>query len=204
LHAALQTLSIEILFYLKLCTQLMHKRMGDKVKQDEAISIEQMLALMDVFERDWEKIMKDKHRTGDQVREVLFPALFSVLAYCGALRGEEVPLMDLEATKEFTGSGLEHPDEAKRHGVIALHGRFKNELGENCHLMPIVQVTDYSGLTPVKWMQRMFDWYAEIGISRGPVFRKSDGTRARQSQFGFSILSRLVQVSEEHNTSHSV
>jgi hypothetical protein len=39
----------------------MHKRMGDKVKQDEAISIEQMLALMDVFERDWEKIMKDKH-----------------------------------------------------------------------------------------------------------------------------------------------
>jgi hypothetical protein len=40
------------------------------------------------------------------VQEVLFPALFSVLAYCGALRGEEVPLMDLEATKEFTASGM--------------------------------------------------------------------------------------------------
>jgi hypothetical protein len=31
----------------------MHKRMGDSVKQDEAISIEQMLALMEMFEKDW-------------------------------------------------------------------------------------------------------------------------------------------------------
>jgi hypothetical protein len=174
----------------------MHKRMGDKVKQDEAISIEQMVALMDVFERDWEKVMKDKHRTDNQVREILFPALFSVLAFCGALRGEEVPLMDLESTREFTMSGLEHPDVAKRHGVIALHGRFKNELGEKCHLMPIVPVTN-SGLTPVKWIQRMLEWYAETGVTRGPVFRKADGTRARQTQFSFSIWSRLVKVSEE-------
>jgi hypothetical protein len=177
----------------------MHKRMGDEVKQDEAISIEQMVVLMDVFERDWEKVMKDKQRAGNQVREALFPALFSVLACCGALRGEELPLMDLEATREFAGSGLEHPDEAKRHGVIAFHGRFQNELGENCHLMPIVQVTN-SGLTPVKQMQRMFAWCAETGVTRGPVFRKADGTRARQIQFSCSTLSRLVKVSEEHPT----
>ena len=174
----------------------MHKRMGDSVKQDEAISIEQMLALMEVFERDWQKVTKDKRSTLNQVREVLFPALFSVLAFCGALRGEEVPLMDLEATKEFTACGLEHPDAKKRHGVIALHGRFKNELGENCHLMPVVPVTD-SGLMPTKWMERMFDWYADRGVTRGPVFRKDDGMRARQTQFSFSIWNRLVQVSRE-------
>jgi hypothetical protein len=103
----------------------MHKRMGDSVKQDEAISIEQMLALMEMFERDWQKVMADRNRTAGQVREILFPALFSVLAYCGALRGEEVPLMDLEATKEFTASGMEHTEEEKKHGVIALHGRLK-------------------------------------------------------------------------------
>ena len=95
----------------------MQKRMGDSVKQDEAISIEQMLALMEMFERDYEKVMKDKHRSNDQVREVLFPALFAILAFCGALRGEEVPLMDLEATKEFTSCGLDHPDESKRHAA---------------------------------------------------------------------------------------
>jgi hypothetical protein len=47
------------------------------------------------------------------VREVLFPALFSILAYCRAFQGEEVPLMDLEATKEFIATEMEHPDENK-------------------------------------------------------------------------------------------
>jgi hypothetical protein len=104
--------------------------------------------------------------------------------------------MDLEATKEFTSCGLEHPDESKRHGVVALHGRFKNELGENCHLMPVVLVTD-SGLMPTKWMQRVLDWHGKLGVTRGPVFRNNNGMRARQTQFSFSIWSRLVKVSEE-------
>lgn len=33
--------------------QGMHKRMGDVTKQDEAISVELMGALMDEFEKDW-------------------------------------------------------------------------------------------------------------------------------------------------------
>jgi hypothetical protein len=123
-------------------------------------------------------------------------ALFGVLVFCGALRGEEVPLMDFESTKEFTMSGLEHPEDAKKHAVIALHGRFKNELGERCHLMPVVSVTS-SGLMPTKWIKRMIDWYDQTGVTRGPVFRNGSGMRARQSQFVYSIFSRLVRVSEE-------
>jgi hypothetical protein len=95
---------------------------------------------------------------------VLFSALFSALACCGALQGQEIPLMDLEATKEFTNCGLNHPDKFERHGVIALHGRFKNELGENCHLMPVVQVTN-SGLMPAKWMQRVSGWCGKMGAT---------------------------------------
>jgi hypothetical protein len=100
----------------------MHKRLGDSVKQDEAISFEQMVALMRKFVEDWNWVMKEKTRKLAQVREVLFPTLFAVIAFCGALRGEEVPLMDLEATWEFTMSGLEHAKEEKKHVVIALHG----------------------------------------------------------------------------------
>jgi hypothetical protein len=59
----------------------MHKRMGNSTQQDEAISIEQMLGLMEVFEEDWQKLMKNHHRTSGQVCDVVFPALFSVLAY---------------------------------------------------------------------------------------------------------------------------
>jgi hypothetical protein len=158
------------------------------VKQDEAISIEQMTVLMEMFERDWKEVNKNTCQTPSQVREVLFPALFGVLAFCGALRGEEVPLMDFESTKEFTMSGLEHPEDAKKHAVIALHGRLKNELGERCHLMPVVNVTS-SGLMPTKWIKQMIDWYDQTGVTRGPVFRNGSGMRARQSQFGFSIFS---------------
>jgi hypothetical protein len=55
------------------------------LKQNEAVSIEQMIALMKLFEDNWETIMKNKLRTFNQVREVLFHALFLVLAFCGAL-----------------------------------------------------------------------------------------------------------------------
>jgi hypothetical protein len=63
----------------------MHKWMGGVVKQDEAISIEQMVELMEMFERDWEKVTRKSCRMAGEIREVLFPALFSVLAFCGAL-----------------------------------------------------------------------------------------------------------------------
>jgi hypothetical protein len=62
--------------------------------------------------------------------------------------------------------------------------------------MPVVSVTS-SGLMPTKWIKRMIDWYDQTGVIRGPVFRNGSGMRARQSQFGYSIFSRLVRVSEE-------
>jgi hypothetical protein len=138
----------------------MHKRMGDMMKQDEAISVELMVALMDEFKKDWIAATQDRLATVSELCEVLFPALFAAMAFCGALRGEEVLLMDFGATKEFTGAGLAAEMEERRHGVITLHGRFKNEIGEKCHLMPIVEVTD-SRLMPVKWMNRMIAWYDE-------------------------------------------
>jgi hypothetical protein len=91
---------------------------------------------------------------------------------------------------------MEHLEENKKHGAIALHGCFKNEFGEQCHLMPLVPQMD-SGLMPVQWIQRMTDWYAETGVTRGPVFRTSNGMRAKQSQFSYYFFSILVGASEE-------
>jgi hypothetical protein len=174
----------------------LHKRMGDMVKQDEAISIELMIAVMEEFEKDWVIVTKNGLGMDEAVKEVLFLALFAVTAFCAALQGKEVPLMDLGSTKEFTKVGLQAAMEERRHGVIALHGRFKNEIGENCHLMPIVQVTD-SGLMPVKWMTRMISWYGARGIDGGPVFRTWDGGRARQGQFELSIANRLARLARD-------
>jgi hypothetical protein len=90
-----------------------------------------------------------------------------VTGFCGALRGEEVPLMDLAVTKYFTeADGLSITMEERRHGVIGLHRRFKNEVGEKCHLMSVGQVTDL-GLMPVKWMNQMIAWYAAHDVDSG-------------------------------------
>ena len=73
------------------CTKGMHERMGDLVKPDLAISIEQMHALMDRYEERWSQAADNINRQ----QAVVFPALFSVIAFCCALRGEELPLLSL-------------------------------------------------------------------------------------------------------------
>jgi hypothetical protein len=125
-----------------------------------------MGALMGEFEKDWIAVTPDGLATDLEVSEVVFPSLIAVTAFCGALGGEEVPLMDLAVTKYFTEAGLSITMEERRHGVIGLHRRFKNEVGEKCHLMSVGKVTDL-GLMPVKWMNQMIAWYAAHDVDSG-------------------------------------
>jgi len=168
----------------------MHKQMGDKVKLDEAISMETMLELMRIFERDLEKT-----QTGslEAQAEVLFPALFVVLGYCAALRGEEVPMMDLKGAKTLFEMGINHPDEALQHVVIPLTGRFKNETGEMYHIIPVVLETA-SGLKPGIWMARMLDWFGKQGLSDGWVFRDQDRWQMRATDYDYEFCQRLAEI----------
>jgi len=122
--------------------------MGDKVKLDEVITMETMLELMCLFEWDFENAQT---RNLEEQAEVLFPALFVVLGYCAALRGEEVLMMDLKGAKALFEMGINHPDTMLCHIVIPLTGRFKNETGEMYHIISVVLETA-SGLKPGMWM----------------------------------------------------
>jgi hypothetical protein len=175
----------------------LHERMGDKTKQDLGISIELMHALMDRYEARW--IASGQDRRNQQ--NTLFPAVFCIVAFCCALRGEEVPMMSL-------GGIVQHLEEAVNHStphvVIALVGRFKNETSEQNHLMPVVMETQ-TGLQPGKWIIRMVEWYREIGISTGWVFRKgeiargSTGAKGRQSDVENDILTEIANIQSETN-----
>ncbi len=72
-----------------------HKRVGDISRPDKAVSIELMCAMMRRFEEEWKSAAGNR----DKEKTVLFPALFALVAYVASLRGEEVPLMDLEQTR---------------------------------------------------------------------------------------------------------
>jgi hypothetical protein len=168
----------------------MHERMGDKVKQDLGVTIDQMHMLMANYERRWALAGNGR----ESQSRVVFPALFCVVGFCCALRGEELPLMSLTGTRMHLEEGLRH--HAMPHVVVALLGRFKNEVSEKYHLMPLVQVTA-TGLEPGKWILRTVKWYEEGGETRGWIFRNKDGGKARASDYEWDILGELEAIQRE-------
>ena len=167
----------------------MHKRMGDLTIQDEAMSVELLLAVLELFERDFGLAGDDLELQAD----VIFPAAFCVVGFCAGLRGEEIPLMDLCETAKLFDVGMNHADPDLRHVIVPLIGRFKTETGEKTHLMPLVPVTT-SGIPVARWVKRVLDWYHTMGITRGPVFRDKDNEPVRASDYDFDICTRIAEV----------
>jgi hypothetical protein len=171
-------------------TKGMHERMGDRVKQDLGITIDVMHALMRRYEQRWERARGFR----EQEENVLFPALFCIVCFCCALRGEEAPLMSLIGTRLHLEAGQRHP--SSPHIVVALLGRFKMEISEKYHLMPVVLETA-TGLQPGKWINRMVTWYEQGGITRGWVFRNKKEEKVKASEYEWDILCEIENIQRE-------
>jgi hypothetical protein len=80
-------------------TRGMHKRMGDIVKPDKALALEILHEIMKLLEDDWENSFHERFN-------IALEGAFYLISFCCALRGEEVPLMDLNGvTKHWEESG---------------------------------------------------------------------------------------------------
>jgi hypothetical protein len=108
-----------------------HKRMGEIVRPDRALSVNILLIMLSLLESDWANL---PHETLKLATE----GAFYVIAFSCALRGEEVPLADLTGMLKHWDKSINHDPP---HVIVALLGRFKGELGENYHLLPIVTRT---------------------------------------------------------------
>jgi hypothetical protein len=146
--------------------------MGDVTKQDRALSIDALKEIFVSLEEEWLSGYYNRLSLANE-------GAFYAIAYCCALRGEEVPLADLYGISKHWKEGEEHE---LKHVVVALLGRFKGETCECYHLMAIVDVTK-SGLEPRKWIGHLIELYKERGITHGPLFRNSSGQRARAGEF---------------------
>lgn len=164
-----------------------HKRVGDVSRPNRAISIELMTAMMNRFEKQWEGTEGDREKQ----KHVIFPALFAISAYVASLRGEEVPLMDLGETREKTSLGLHHRKHP--HVVIALSGRFKNEVGVFTHYIPLAPITA-SGLNVQSWLERVLVWYGPH--RNGYVFRDEAGNRVSAGHYGPEILGMIQDIQQ--------
>jgi len=67
----------------------MHKRMGEIVKPDQALSIAVMKEICAHLEEEWLTPYSDKW-------EIAMEGILYLIAFCCALRGEEIPLADLD------------------------------------------------------------------------------------------------------------
>jgi hypothetical protein len=164
----------------------LHKCMGEIVRPDRAISIEIMKELCNELERDWEWNVANR-------LVITMEATFYLVAFCCALRGEEVPLVDLHGS-------FKHWEDGEKgilpHVVVPLLGRFKGKTGENYHILCIVSTTNH-GLEPRKWIGHLLHKYQEQGIRNGPMFRDNYGRRMKSTFLEPKLLDRLDRIKDQ-------
>ncbi len=104
-------------------------RMGMVRRQNEALTSILVLGMCRVAEGDWRSAVGT-----DRQVEIEDMVCFMLLAFGAGLRGEEVPLVDLEGLLTFW---METHQEEDRHMMITLQGRFKGEVDQRWHVVPI-------------------------------------------------------------------
>jgi hypothetical protein len=167
----------------------LHKRTGEIVRPDRALSLDVLKQILASLEREW-----DTHNPSSF--ELAMEGSFYLIAFCCALRGEEVVLADLYGIKKYWIKGERHTES---HAVIALLGRFKGETRESYHLMPIVSITR-SGLSPRKWIGRLLEIYQSKGINHGPLLRSPSGLRCKSQDFEAKFFEHLefIKLTKPH------
>jgi hypothetical protein len=160
-----------------------HKRMGEIVRSDRALSAVLLKEILRLIDSDW--IAHPTHHY-----HLAAEGAFYVIAFSCALRGEEVPLADLTGILKHWESSCTN---VIPHVTVALLGRFKGEIGENYHLLPIVPTTR-SGIDNKKWIERLLNYYKSMNITFGPLFRNSQGQRIKARDMEPRFFDRLEQI----------
>jgi hypothetical protein len=143
-----------------------HNRLGDVILQDQAITIDELLALQAILERAWHtaKDADDK----ELLFEIATLATVATSGFSSALRGEELGHIRLNDTRSHSVQGLQHP--RKPHCLLSLLGRFKGVIGRRHHQIPLVPTTA-SGIQVKLWLFRLLMLYEEAGVAGGPLLR---------------------------------
>ena len=161
-------------------------RMGDIVTQDRAYTIEVLHALLDSYETEW------NDNDSEMSLATLSSCMFLLVSCLGGMRGFEVMWTDLAALRY----DLDYCEEIGDFSAVAwpIVGRFKAHNGVlGCYMIPIAGTTD-SGIHFHRWTQRFVSRLARRGQVDGWAFRRSDGTRAKASEYIDDIFRRLEDI----------
>lgn len=145
---------------------------------DRAVTLEEVLHCFIVLEEDWEQYKGD---LGKRLEMALTGAII-IAGFFGALRGEEMPRIELGAIRKHWDEAGKHP--RTPHVPLVLAGRFKSTQGERLFFLPLACRLS-SGVKIQVWMSRLLEAYEDVGVTAGPVFRVAQkGGRVKRSAMG--------------------
>ena len=70
--------------------------MGIIRKQDKALTVEQLLGIVGIMEKDWQSSTCEEEKK--EIKEI---AAFVIISFCVPLRGEETPMTLVDGMAEF-------------------------------------------------------------------------------------------------------
>lgn len=171
------------------------RRTGEVVRQDKAITIEVLQAVMENLEKRWEDAttLEERHATAQR-------GVWYSNGFCAGLRGEEMMLIEYNGTR----NSLEYliPGACKDpHFFLAVTGPTKTDRKKGAAFkVPCCKTTEGSGLTPGLWIQRYVQTLEEMGRCDGYLFGREDGTRASLQEYHDVFYEPLEQVQLTHPT----
>jgi hypothetical protein len=180
-------------------------RVGERVRQDAAISIALMVEIQRRLELDWQEAMTcDDHVAK---REVAEHAVYFLFCFCGALRGFEgtkVPIQELRSQvaldEDSPGVATDSLGRFMPHVGIPLVGTFKARSVGVTELLIFVAAQTASGLRPGEWTKRLLDVLETMGIVNGWLFQTALGDQQRMSHFEERFYDLLILISSDQAT----
>ena len=161
-------------------------RMGDIVRQDRAYTIQVVLKLVEMYEREW-----DDHGY-DMPSKSLCACMFLLVCCLGGTRGYEAVWTDLAALRYDIAYCESQGDESAVAWPVV--GRFKCEHGiAGCYMIPIAGTTN-SGIKFFRWTQRFINKLGMKGRYDGWAFLRPDGSRAKAADYREDIFSKLETI----------
>ena len=117
-----------------------HRRMGDVWIPDRAVTLEEIHVGLDILEKEWKGVPR-----GQRKLEVALSGALVVIGFCAALRGEEIPQVDVGLIRKYWLEGITCSRVA--HVPLAMAGRFKQTNGAfKIYIQPLAETTTKSGI----------------------------------------------------------
>lgn len=172
-------------------------RVGERRKQDAAISIKVMLKMQEFLEQDL--VALRGHGNERACRRIIEHGAFFLFLFCGSLRGFEGPKIELHSLRtQLVAPGSVAATEHEPHVFLVLAGKFKARGQENQKIQIPIAYETASGLEPGKWAERLVRSLERLNIRTGWAFQKDNGERLPVQSFEEVFYSLLHRVKTHH------